>query len=29
VDGDGTPKPMTEILPGAFDETKMQGRTED
>jgi cytidine deaminase len=29
VDGDGTPKPMTEILPGAFDETAMQGRTED
>ena len=29
VDGDGTPKPMTEILPGAFDATEMQGRTEE
>ncbi len=28
VDGDGTPTPMTQILPGAFDETKMEGRTE-
>ena len=29
VDGDGTPRPMHEILPGAFDETAMEGRTED
>jgi cytidine deaminase len=28
VDGDGTPRPMRELLPGAFDETKMVGRTE-
>jgi cytidine deaminase len=28
VDGDGIPRPMREILPGAFDETQMEGRTE-
>jgi cytidine deaminase len=28
VDGDGTPRPMRELLPGAFDETTMVGRTE-
>ena len=27
VNGDGTPRPMREVLPGAFDETKMEGRT--
>jgi cytidine deaminase len=26
VDGDGTPRPMSEILPGAFDESSMEGR---
>ena len=28
VDGDGTPRPMREILPGAFDERAMEGRRE-
>ena len=28
VDGDGTPRPMRELLPGAFDETDMEGRIE-
>jgi cytidine deaminase len=28
VDGDGTPRPMREVLPGAFDESTMTGRTE-
>jgi cytidine deaminase len=27
VDGDGTPRPMRELLPGAFDEHAMEGRT--
>jgi cytidine deaminase len=27
VNGDGTPKPMRELLPGAFDDTSMEGRT--
>jgi cytidine deaminase len=27
VDGDGTPRPMRELLPGAFDESSMEGRT--
>jgi cytidine deaminase len=27
VDGDGTPRPMREVLPGAFDESSMEGRT--
>ena len=26
VDGDGTARPMRELLPGAFDETSMEGR---
>ena len=29
VDGDGTPRPLSELLPGAFDERSMAGRTED
>jgi cytidine deaminase len=29
VDGDGTPRPLRELLPGAFDERSMEGRTED
>jgi cytidine deaminase len=29
VDGDGTPRPLSELLPGAFDEASMVGRTED
>ncbi len=28
VDGDGTPRPMSELLPFAFDASHMQGRTE-
>jgi cytidine deaminase len=28
VDGDGTPRPLGELLPGAFDETAMVGRTD-
>ena len=28
VDGDGTPRPMRELLPGAFDESAMEGRTD-
>jgi cytidine deaminase len=28
VNGDGTPRPMHEVLPGAFDESAMEGRTE-
>jgi len=27
VNGDGTPRLMRDLLPGAFDETKMEGRT--
>jgi cytidine deaminase len=27
VDGNGTPTPMREVLPGAFDQTAMKGRT--
>jgi len=27
VDGDGTPRPMRDLLPGAFDEAAMEGRT--
>jgi cytidine deaminase len=27
VDGDGTPRPLRELLPGAFDEEAMEGRT--
>jgi cytidine deaminase len=27
VDGDGTARPMREVLPGAFDESSMEGRT--
>jgi cytidine deaminase len=27
VDGDGTPRPMRELLPAAFDEHAMEGRT--
>jgi cytidine deaminase len=26
VDGDGTPRPMRDVLPGAFDEASMEGR---
>jgi cytidine deaminase len=26
VDGDGTPRPMSQVLPGAFDESSMEGR---
>ena len=26
VDGDGQPRPMREVLPGAFDESSMEGR---
>jgi cytidine deaminase len=26
VDGDGRPRPMRELLPGAFDESSMEGR---
>jgi cytidine deaminase len=26
VDGDGTPRPMREVLPGAFDAASMEGR---
>ncbi|HKA04920.1 MAG TPA: cytidine deaminase [Acidimicrobiales bacterium] len=26
VDGDGTPRPMREVLPGAFDVSSMEGR---
>jgi cytidine deaminase len=26
LDGDGMPRPMSEILPGAFDQTSMAGR---
>ncbi len=29
VDGNGTPTPMGDVLPGAFDESAMTGRTED
>jgi cytidine deaminase len=29
VDGDGTPRPMREVLPGAFDESAMEGRTDE
>ena len=29
VDGDGTPRPLRELLPGAFDERSMEGRTEN
>jgi cytidine deaminase len=28
VDGDGTPRALSELLPGAFDEASMEGRTE-
>ena len=28
VDGDGTPRPLAELLPGAFDATTMTGRQE-
>jgi cytidine deaminase len=28
VNGDGRPRPMHEVLPGAFDESAMKGRTE-
>jgi cytidine deaminase len=28
VDGDGTPRPLRDLLPGAFDERSMEGRTE-
>ena len=28
VDGDGTPRPLSELLPGAFDQTSMAGRTD-
>ena len=27
VDGDGTPRPLRELLPGAFEEHDMEGRT--
>jgi cytidine deaminase len=27
VDGGGTPRPMRDVLPGAFDESSMEGRT--
>ena len=29
VDGDGTPRPMRGVLPGAFDESAMEGRTDE
>jgi cytidine deaminase len=29
VDGNGTPRPMRELLPGAFDESAMEGRTDE
>jgi cytidine deaminase len=29
VDGDGRPRPLSELLPGAFDERSMEGRTEE
>jgi len=29
VDGNGTPTPMRDVLPGAFDDQSMEGRTED
>jgi cytidine deaminase len=28
IDGDGTPRPMRDVLPGAFEEASMEGRTE-
>jgi cytidine deaminase len=27
LDGDGTPRPMRDVLPGAFDKASMEGRT--
>ena len=27
IDGDGTPRPLRELLPGAFEEHDMEGRT--
>jgi cytidine deaminase len=29
VDGDGTARPLSDLLPGAFDQASMEGRTED